>query len=105
MVALVRMIAEADEAYRSNAAAYTADSAEVAAIAKISGAEAAMVPNALAAYRFLTLEEQASPEWLGGGVAKAMADTAVFLKEQGRITDVAPDYSKFVTDEYVKAAM
>ena len=105
MVALVKMLAETDEAYRSNAAAYTADSAEVTAIAKVSGADPAMVPNALGAYRFLTLEEQASAEWLGGGVAKAMADTALFLKEQGRITEVAPDYSKFVTDEFVKAAM
>ena len=33
-----------------------------------------------------------------------MTNTAAFLKEQGRITDLAPDYSAFVTDEYVKAA-
>jgi len=79
------------------------------ATAKTTGAEAGMVPNALSAYGFPTLEEQASPTWLGGGadsgVAKALTDTAEFLKAQGRITDVAPDYSKFVTDEYVKAAM
>ena len=109
MLELVKVLAEADEAYRSNAAAWTPDSPEVMAIAKTTGADAAMVPNALSAYGFPTLEEQASSTWLGGGadsgVAKALADTAEFLKAQGRITDVAPDYSKFVTDEYVKAAM
>ena len=34
-----------------------------------------------------------------------MTDTAVFLKEQGRIQDVKPDYSAFVTTKYVKEAM
>lgn len=104
MVKLVKVLAEADKAYVSNAAAWTPDSAEVTAIAKTTGADPKDVPNALGAYKFVTLEEQSSPTWLGGGVAKALADTAEFLKEQGRITEVAPDYSVFVTDEYVKAA-
>ena len=41
----------------------------------------------------------------GGGAAKAMTNTAVFLKEQGRIQEIKPDYSAFVTDAYVKKAM
>jgi taurine transport system substrate-binding protein len=109
MVTLVRLMAKADEDYRANKAKWTADSPQVKAVAKISGADPKDVPEGMAAYKFLTLQEQASPEWLGGGkdsgVAKALAETAKFLKEQGRITEVAPDYSKFVTDEYVKAAM
>ena len=43
--------------------------------------------------------------WLGGGAAKAMSETAAFLKEQGRIQEVKPDYKAFVTDVYVKKAM
>ena len=35
----------------------------------------------------------------------AMASTAVFLKEQGRIQEIKPDYAAFVTDAYVKKAM
>ena len=62
----------------------------------------------MGAYIFPTAAEQASNTWLGGGkdsgVAKAMADTALFLKEQGRITEVPADFSRFVNDEYVKAA-
>ena len=109
MVTLVRMIAKADEDYRANKAKWTADSAEVKAVARISGADPKDVPAGMAAYRFPTLQEQASNEWLGGGkdsgAAKALLDTARFLKEQGRVSEVAPDYAKFVTDEYVRAAM
>jgi taurine transport system substrate-binding protein len=34
-----------------------------------------------------------------------MTNTAVFLKEQGRIQELKPNYSVFVTDAYVKKAM
>ena len=59
----------------------------------------------MALYTFPTTAEQLSPTWLGGGAAKAMTRTADFLKEQGRIQEVKPDYSAFVTDVYVKKAM
>jgi taurine transport system substrate-binding protein len=104
MVALVKAIAAKDAEYKANKAKWTVDSAEAKSVAKISGADVKDVPEALGDYNFLSLEEQASPTWLGGGVAKALADTSVFLKEQGRVTEVPSDYSKFVTDEFVKAA-
>jgi taurine transport system substrate-binding protein len=104
MVALVKALAAKDAEYKANKAKWTADSAEAKAVAKVSGADVKDVPDALADYGFLSLEQQASKEWLGGGVAKALADTSAFLKEQGRVTEVAADYSKFVTDAYVKAA-
>ena len=34
-----------------------------------------------------------------------MANTAVFLKEQGRIQEFKPDSSAFITDMYIKKAM
>jgi taurine transport system substrate-binding protein len=109
MVALVKAIAAIDAKYKAEGAKWTADSAEAKAVAKISGADVKDVPEALAAYAFPSLAEQASKTWLGGGkdagVAKALADTSNFLKEQGRVAEVAPDYSKFVTDAYVKAAL
>ena len=52
--------------------------------------------------------EQATDAWLGGGkesgVAKALANTAVFLEEQGRITDIPADFGKFVNPEFASAA-
>jgi taurine transport system substrate-binding protein len=104
MVALVKALARADEQYRANKAKWTADSAEVKAVAKWTKADAKDVPPAMALYAFPTAAEQAGPKWLGGGAVKAMANTAVFLKEQGRITEVKPDYKAFVTDDYVKKA-
>jgi taurine transport system substrate-binding protein len=59
----------------------------------------------MALYKFPTAQEQISATWLGGGAAKAMTNTAVFLKEQGRIQELKPNYSAFVTDVYVKKAI
>jgi taurine transport system substrate-binding protein len=108
VMTLVKMIAAQDAAFRANKAKWVAGSAEVAAIAKIVGAKPEDVPAVLNDYIFPTAEVQSSKTWLGGGaeggVARAMLDTARFLKEQGRITDVAADYAKFVTPEFAAAA-
>ena len=104
MTTFVKLLAAADADYVTNTAAWTPESKEVAAIVKWTGAAAADVPAGLAAYKFPTLDEQASAAWLGGGAAAALQSTAEFLKAQGRVTDLASDYSTFVTDEYVKAA-
>ncbi len=109
MVALVKAIAKEDAKYQAEKAKWTVNSPQAKAIAKVSGADVKDVPDALAAYAFPTLEEEASNSWLGGGkdsgVAKALTDTSAFLKQQGRVAETAPDYSKFVTDIYVKAAL
>jgi taurine transport system substrate-binding protein len=105
MVALVKALAKADEDYRKNAAKWTVDSPQVKAVAKWTKADAKDVPEAMKLYKFPTAAEQAGASWLGGGAAKAMTNTAAFLKEQGRIQEVKPDYKVFVTDAYVKKAM
>ena len=105
MVALVKALAKADAAYMGNRAKWTVDSPEVKAVAKWTKADAKDVPPAMALYTFPTSAEQLSATWLGGGAAKAMTRTAEFLKEQGRIQEMKPDYSAFVTDVYVKKAM
>ena len=105
MVAFVKALAKADAQYRANVAKWTSDSPEVKAVAKWTKADAKAVPEAMKLYRFPTPEEQASATWLGGGAAKAMTNTAVFLKEQNRIQEVKSDYGAFVTTKYVKEAM
>jgi taurine transport system substrate-binding protein len=105
MVTFVRLLAKYNDEYRKNAAKWTADSAQVKAIAKWTKADAKNVPSDMKLYKFPSMQEQVSATWLGGGSAKAMANTAVFLKEQGRIQEVKPNYASFVTDVYVKKAM
>ena len=104
MTTFVKLLAAADADYARTGDSWTATSPQVAAIAKWTGAAPADVPDGLAAYRFLSLEEQSSKEWLGGGAAEALKSTAEFLKNQGRVTELAPDYGPFVTADVVKAA-
>ena len=105
LVTLVQMLAKADAGYMANKAKWTVESPEVKAVAKWTKADAKDVPAAMALYTFPTLAEQLGPKWLGGAAAKAMTSTAVFLKEQGRIQEIKPDYAAFITDAYLKKAM
>ncbi len=105
MVALVKVLAKADAAYMGNKAKWTADSAEVKAVAKWTKADAKDVPPSMGLYTFPTMAEQLGPRWLGGAAVKAMTSTAEFLKEQGRIQEVKPDYKAFVTTTYLQKAM
>ena len=104
MVTFVKLLADEDSRYAADKASWTADSEPVKAVAKWTGATAADVPAGMAAYRFPTLVQQASATWLGGGATTALKNTADFLKEQGKVQDLAPDYARYVTDEFVKAA-
>jgi len=100
----VKILADTDAAYCNNKSAWSADSAQVKAVAKWSGAEPADVPASLALYEFPTLQQQASAAWLGGGAARSLAATAAFLKEQGTIQNVLPDYASGVNATWVRKA-
>ena len=63
------------------------------------------MPTILKGYAFPALKVQASKKWLGGDIAGTLKQTAAFLKAQGKIGSVLPDYSKFVNVSYIKAAM
>ena len=108
VTALIKEMAKADAEFLANKAKYTVDSDMVKTIAKVVGADIKDVPNALNDYSYPTAAAQASKDWLGGGaaggVAQAMANTAKFLKEQGRITEIPADFGKFVNPEYAAAA-
>ena len=108
VTALVREMAKADADFKANKGKYTADSEFAKVIGKVVGAEPKDVPATLNDYNYPTAAEQASAAWLGGGkdggVAKAMANTAAFLKEQGRITEIPADFGKFVNPEFAAAA-
>ncbi|WP_426151733.1 taurine ABC transporter substrate-binding protein [Pseudomonas sp. DC3000-4b1] len=96
----VTLQAYADYAAHKNE--WTADSAPVKDIARLTGSNAADVPELLAGSAFPQAQAQTSPALLQGGTAKAIADTAAFLKEQGKVESVLPDYSGFVSAKYVQ---
>jgi taurine transport system substrate-binding protein len=105
MVKFVKILAAADEKYRANQAKWTADSPEVKAVAKWSGAKPEDVPAGMALYRFPTLAEQNS-KWLAkdGVAAKALAATAAFQLSQKQIEKTLPDYSAVVNASYAQDA-
>ncbi|QNK68639.1 taurine ABC transporter substrate-binding protein [Variovorax sp. PAMC26660] len=105
MVAFVKALNRANEEYKATGKSWTPDSPQTKAMAKWTKADPKDVSAAMALYTFPTMAEQVSPTWLGGGAAKAMAGTAAFLKEQGRVQEVKPDYGAFVTTVYVDKAM
>jgi taurine transport system substrate-binding protein len=108
MVALVKALAKADADYKAAPASWSGNSDKAKAIAKWSGGKLEEVADTMKLYGFPSLAEQASPTWLGGGangvVAKALTQQANFLKDQGRLQSVAPDFSKSVTTEWVTQA-
>ena len=63
----------------------------------------------MARYRFPTLEEQVSCAWLGcgeeGGAARALKFTSEFLKAEGKIPYLQPDYSVFVNPDFAEQAL
>jgi taurine transport system substrate-binding protein len=105
MTKFLKAIEAANTAYNSNPDAWTADSAQVKAIANRTGSPAAEVPAALKDYTFPSLATMASAEWLGGGNQANMLATAKFLMENKRVDAVLEDYSKFVNGDYIAAAM
>ncbi|PWG61885.1 taurine ABC transporter substrate-binding protein [Sediminicurvatus halobius] len=99
----ISVVADYAARYTDNRAAWTADSAEVQLIAQNTGADAEDVPPVLNGIEFPSLERQASPLWLGGGVAEGLRATAEFLEAQGEIDSVADDYSRYVDASWVES--
>lgn len=100
----VKVTGDATAAYRANPDAWSATSPEAEKIARLTGAKQDDVPALLKGYVFPTLEEQAGADLLGGGTVKAVAATATFLKEQGKIPGTLADYSAYVSPRWVKGA-
>lgn len=109
MCKFVKIMAEADAAYRDNPKAFAGDSENAKKIVSLVGGNAADVPGVLALYDFPTLEQQASDTWLGGGAkggaARALQFTSEFLKQEKKVDQVLKDYGKVVNDEFAKAAL
>jgi taurine transport system substrate-binding protein len=100
----VKVTGDATAAYRANPEAWNATSPEAEKIARLTGAKQDEVPALLKGYVFPTLEEQAGADLLGGGTVKAVAATAAFLKEQGKIPGTLADYSGYVSPRWVNDA-
>ena len=98
-------VARENTSFLENKGAWTAESDNVKAIAKLLGGTPQDQASGLKDVNLLPASVQATDAWLGGGetsgVAKILKDTAGFLKEQRKITAVRDGYGSFVTAEFV----
>ena len=88
--------------YAANKSSWTVDSAPVQKIARLTGANAADIPELLEGSTFPDAQAQRTDALLNGGTAKAIGETAKFLKEQGKVETVLPYYSAYVTGKCIK---
>jgi taurine transport system substrate-binding protein len=99
----VRVTGQAHAKYRSDPDAWDAKSPEVAKISRITGEKPEDIPASLRGSVFPLLSEQL--DLLGAGTVKAIADTSAFLKEQGKVPTVLPDYAAYVEPKFVRQAI
>ena len=91
------------EDYRHDPQKWLADSAHVDAVARITGARKSDIPGLLEGNEFPTLAQQRDA--LGTPTVTALANTARFLKVQGKIDDVLADYAPYVNAGYLPASL
>jgi taurine transport system substrate-binding protein len=85
--------------YRANPAAWAAAPANVERLARSTGAQAGDVPMLLAGNRYPIASEQV--DLLVQQFPKALADTAAFLKEQGKVGSVLTNYHAFSSARFL----
>jgi taurine transport system substrate-binding protein len=86
-------------AYQANKPQYLADKNYLNKIATLTGASAEQIPGLLVGNQYPIADRQKL--LLQTSVIKAIADTALFLKEQGKIDRLLPDYHAYATDRFI----
>lgn len=105
VVGLLQAIIRAQRIYLDTQASWTAQSPAVQTIARLTKVPATEVIAGMALFRFVSPEEQLGLHWLGGGVAKAMANTALFQMSMLVGGVPLPSYSPFLAPHFLRKAM
>lgn len=92
------------DAYNRDKRHWTANSAEVQKIAKITGVDAQDVPTLLAGAEYPDRQAQLSPQYLGGRTTQNIANAVNFLKAQGLVKKVSPNYQQFINTRFINAS-
>lgn len=95
--ATVTLDAYAD--YRKDPKAWIANQSNIDKIAKLSGAKASDIPGLLQGNVYPLAAEQ--KQLLSAPTSKALADTAAFLKDEGKVDAVLPDYAPSVNASFI----
>ena len=97
--AFAKVTLDAYANYRKDPQAWLANQDNIAKVAKLSGAKAEDIPLLLQGNVFPLAADQVTA--LGAPTTQAITDTATFLKEQGKVDSVLPDYTSYVSNQYI----
>lgn len=100
VTAFARSALAAQKAYLDNPEQWLKQDDNLSKLSRLSGVPNGQVAGLVKGNTYLTAAQQVNQ--LAQPVDKAILDTALFLKEQGRVPQVANDYSGYVTDRFVK---
>ncbi|AVO56663.1 taurine ABC transporter substrate-binding protein [Pseudomonas chlororaphis] len=99
VTAFAKVTLDAYADYRKDPKAWLAEQSNVDKLVKLSGAKASDIPLLLQGNVYPLAADQVIS--LGAPTTKAITDTAVFLKEQGKVEAVLPDYAPYVNAKYI----
>ena len=99
VTAFAKVTLDAYADYRKDPKAWLANQSNVDKLVKLSGAKASDIPLLLQGNVFPLAADQVIT--LGAPTTKAITDTAAFLKEQGKVEAVLPDYAPYVSAKYI----
>ncbi|MBO2930066.1 taurine ABC transporter substrate-binding protein [Metapseudomonas otitidis] len=97
--AFAKVTLDAYADYRKDPQAWLADKANIDKVVKLSGAKAEDIPLLLQGNVLPLAADQVTA--LGAPTTQAINQTATFLKEQGKVDAVLPDYAPYVSAKYV----
>ncbi len=107
--AFVQVADKYTTSFQKDKKAWGTESDNAKALAKLLGGTPADQAAALKNLNLVSLKDQASNKWLGGGeksgIAKILKETAEFLKEQKKITEVQASYAAAISVDAISAAL
>ena len=97
--AFAKVTLDAYADYRQDPKAWLGNKDNIAKVVKLSGAKADDIPLLLQGNVFPLAVDQVNA--LSAPTTQAITDTAKFLKEQGKIDAVLPDYAPYVSNQFI----
>lgn len=88
------------ELYNHNSQEFLANSKNMTDISNLTGSDSKDIPSLLAGNTYLNREQQI--DTLSHIFAKNISDTATFLKNQGKVDQVKPDYNENINTNFLK---
>nr|WP_314491275.1 taurine ABC transporter substrate-binding protein [uncultured Pseudomonas sp.] len=97
--AFAKVTLDAYADYRQDPNAWLANPDNVSKVARLSGAKPSDIPLLLQGNVYPLAADQTTA--LGAPTVQALTDTATFLKEQGKVDAVLPDYAPYVSAQFI----